>query len=45
MTDQAAAEPAIRVQGLVKSYKELDVLRGVDCARTSSGDPAECCAG
>jgi ABC-2 type transport system ATP-binding protein len=24
------AEPAIRVQGLVRSYKELDVLRGVD---------------
>jgi ABC-2 type transport system ATP-binding protein len=23
-------EPAIRVQGLVRSYKELDVLRGVD---------------
>ena len=26
----AAQTPAIRVQGLVKSYKELEVLRGVD---------------
>ncbi|MFH1104027.1 MAG: ATP-binding cassette domain-containing protein [Actinomycetota bacterium] len=30
MTAQPTAGPAIRVQGLVKSYKELEVLRGVD---------------
>ncbi|GAB3426560.1 ABC transporter ATP-binding protein [Flindersiella endophytica] len=30
MTAQSMAEPAIRVQGLEKSYGKLDVLRGVD---------------
>src|SRR5664280_3682511 len=30
MTAQPTAGPAIRVQGLVKSYKDLEVLRGVD---------------
>ena len=30
MAVQTAAAPAIRVQGLEKSYKELEVLRGVD---------------
>jgi ABC-2 type transport system ATP-binding protein len=30
MTAQPTAEPAIHVQGLEKSYKELKVLRGVD---------------
>jgi ABC-2 type transport system ATP-binding protein len=30
MTAQPTAEPAIRVQGLEKSYKKLEVLRGVD---------------
>lgn len=30
MTAHQAQEPAIRVQGLTKSYKELRVLRGVD---------------
>jgi ABC-2 type transport system ATP-binding protein len=30
MTSRPAAEPAIRVQGLEKSYKSLQVLRGVD---------------
>src|ERR1700755_548136 len=30
MTIPAAQEPAIQVQGLEKSYKELRVLRGVD---------------
>ena len=30
MTAQPTAEPAIHVQGLEKSYKELHVLRGVD---------------
>ena len=30
MTAQPTAGLAIRVQGLVKSYKELEVLRGVD---------------
>jgi ABC-2 type transport system ATP-binding protein len=30
MTAQPSAGPAIRVQGLEKSYGELDVLRGVD---------------
>jgi ABC-2 type transport system ATP-binding protein len=30
MTAQATAGPAIRVQGLEKSYKDLEVLRGVD---------------
>ena len=30
MTTHATAGPAIRVQGLEKSYKELQVLRGVD---------------
>ena len=29
-TNATVAEPAIRVQGLEKSYKELHVLRGVD---------------
>ena len=30
MTAQSTAGPAIRVQGLEKSYKKLEVLRGVD---------------
>ena len=30
MTTQATLGPAIRVQGLEKSYKKLEVLRGVD---------------
>ena len=30
MTAQATAGPALRVQGLEKSYKKLEVLRGVD---------------
>jgi ABC-2 type transport system ATP-binding protein len=30
MTAQPTAEPAIRVQGLAKSYQKLEVLRGVD---------------
>jgi ABC-2 type transport system ATP-binding protein len=30
MTRQSTADPAIRVQGLVKAYHELEVLRGVD---------------
>jgi ABC-2 type transport system ATP-binding protein len=30
MTAQPTAEPAIRVQGLEKAYKKLEVLRGVD---------------
>jgi ABC-2 type transport system ATP-binding protein len=30
MTAQAAFAPAIRVQGLEKSFKDLQVLRGVD---------------
>jgi ABC-2 type transport system ATP-binding protein len=30
MTVQATAGPAIHVQGLEKSYKKLEVLRGVD---------------
>ncbi len=30
MTDNLLQAPAIRVQGLEKSYKELDVLRSVD---------------
>jgi len=30
MTAQPAVAPAIRVQGLEKSYKKLEVLRGVD---------------
>ncbi len=30
MTAEATAEPAIHVQGLEKSYKKLEVLRGVD---------------
>ena len=30
MTTQLSPEPAIRVQGLEKSYKKLEVLRGVD---------------
>ena len=30
MTTTHAQGPAIRVQGLEKSYKELHVLRGVD---------------
>ncbi|SDC62744.1 ABC-2 type transport system ATP-binding protein [Sanguibacter gelidistatuariae] len=30
MTTDRALEPAIRVQGMEKSYKELQVLRGVD---------------
>ena len=30
MTAQPTVGPAIRVQGLVKAYKELEVLRGVD---------------
>jgi ABC-2 type transport system ATP-binding protein len=30
MTVQSTAEPAIRVQGLEKSYKTLHVLRGVE---------------
>jgi ABC-2 type transport system ATP-binding protein len=30
MTTQLSPEPAIRVQGLVKSYKQLEALRGVD---------------
>ena len=30
MTTQSTADPAIRVQGLEKSYKKLHVLRGVD---------------
>ncbi len=30
MTTQATLDPAIRVQGLEKSYKDLRVLRGVD---------------
>ncbi|MEV8129386.1 ATP-binding cassette domain-containing protein [Streptomyces sp. NPDC085944] len=30
MTDQSIAGPAIRVQGLKKSYGKLEVLRGVD---------------
>jgi ABC-2 type transport system ATP-binding protein len=30
VTTQPTTRPAIRVQGLEKSYKELDVLRGVD---------------
>jgi ABC-2 type transport system ATP-binding protein len=30
MTTRPATEPAIHVQGLEKSYKELRVLRGVD---------------
>ncbi|MDL4814274.1 ABC transporter ATP-binding protein [Actinomadura opuntiae] len=30
MTSRSAAEPAIRVQGLTKSYGKLEVLRGVD---------------
>ncbi len=30
MTSQPAAAPAIHVQGLEKSYKKLEVLRGVD---------------
>jgi ABC-2 type transport system ATP-binding protein len=30
MTTQRSPEPAIRVQGLEKSYKKLEVLRGVD---------------
>ena len=32
MTTQATSAPAIRVQGLEKSYKDLEVLRGVDFA-------------
>ncbi|MFF1474408.1 ABC transporter ATP-binding protein, partial [Streptomyces mirabilis] len=31
MTALSIAGPAIRVQGLEKSYGELEVLRGVDC--------------
>ena len=30
MTTPAASAPVIRVQGLEKSYQELEVLRGVD---------------
>jgi ABC-2 type transport system ATP-binding protein len=30
MTTQSTAGPAIRVRGLVKSFKQLEVLRGVD---------------
>ena len=30
MTTHPSSEPAIRVQGLEKSYKQLEVLRGVD---------------
>ena len=30
MTTQATSAPAIRVRGLEKSYKDLEVLRGVD---------------
>ena len=30
MTARATSEPAIRVQGLVKSFKKLEALRGVD---------------
>ena len=30
MTTQLSPEPAIRVRGLEKSYKKLEVLRGVD---------------
>ena len=30
MTTQLSPEPAIRVRGLVKSFKELEVLRGVE---------------
>jgi ABC-2 type transport system ATP-binding protein len=30
MTTRLSPEPAIRVQGLVKSYKQLEALRGVD---------------
>jgi ABC-2 type transport system ATP-binding protein len=30
MTARATSEPAIRVQGLEKSYKQLEALRGVD---------------
>ena len=30
MTTDQALEPAIRVQGIEKSFKDLHVLRGVD---------------
>jgi ABC-2 type transport system ATP-binding protein len=30
MTARTTSEPAIRVQGLEKSYKQLEALRGVD---------------
>ena len=30
MTARTTSEPAIRVQGLEKSYKQLEALRGVE---------------
>jgi ABC-2 type transport system ATP-binding protein len=30
MTTELSPEPAVRVQGLEKSYQKLEVLRGVD---------------